>query len=599
MKCFYNLLLVVLTFSCVLILIGVAVYASDKGLDFSDESYSLLGYQSPEKIEYATTFYNVLYHKVFFFIEPTIVNLRLFRLVCTLLFSSFLGWSVLSWLVYFRKNDWDRLSKYGLILFSVLGGFLSYSWLPQTPSYNSFSLWMLQLLFGLLLIASTFKLKQFKYMLSILFIGFLAASLILIKFPNFIFFFPFVFLLISFRQYFEFGKIRLKYSARDVLLFVFGIALFGVFYYDSYEHFIEWWNNFLYKFNVQSKSGHSPSKILLTYYQDFIRVFKAGIVSNLWSILSVGILLVYVNKFKSKKAYTIFLSLLLCLLFVIPVWYKAYYQGGQTYTFDMLIYYLFLAGTILMIIITASVSIKSFLFKIDIKSTYLFTLLLAAPFVGTIGTNNGLSAQLMIYMSFFLIIIYLMLHKLKKTISPLATTFLLVVTAFVATSQTIDGLVFDPYRVDQPLTECQYSLAEITGYEIKVSHERGEVVKEVKHLLKSKTGFKKGDPILTFKREFGFIYLLEGHLPLYSWLNVNTPKKNCALIARFDSVVLSETIFIIRNSKGLNKTFIDCLADRDVVFGENYRLLGKVNYPFSGRNDTLKIWAPEHLIRTQ
>ena len=150
-------------------LIGLMIWASNKGLDITDESFYFIGYYFNIETVLPITFFHKI-HNVFFGNENLILA-RLTRLILTLTSSGFLGYTSCKFFNFKHKIEGT--------IFIIIFSFLGFSFYPYAISYNSLTIVFMNLLIGL-----TFIYKSKQTLLIPFLIGILTTLLLLTKFPT-------------------------------------------------------------------------------------------------------------------------------------------------------------------------------------------------------------------------------------------------------------------------------------------------------------------------------------------------------------------------------------------------------------------------------
>ncbi len=84
--------------------LSIVLWASNKGLDLTDESFYLLSFFYPENSDYSFTKFYLIFHKIFFLYNSSIQTLRIFLIILVCLSSVFYS-SCLFNLLQKKRND--------------------------------------------------------------------------------------------------------------------------------------------------------------------------------------------------------------------------------------------------------------------------------------------------------------------------------------------------------------------------------------------------------------------------------------------------------------------------------------------------------------
>ena len=117
------------------IVIGVIVWSCFHGLDLSDESYYYLGYLYSGSIpDLSPASFHLVYSRFFSYFHLSLSEVRLLRLVLTILAATILFFSLEK--PTLQNSKWEKVTLFHILLSGML---LSYTWAPLALSYNSMS----------------------------------------------------------------------------------------------------------------------------------------------------------------------------------------------------------------------------------------------------------------------------------------------------------------------------------------------------------------------------------------------------------------------------------------------------------------------------
>lgn len=150
-----------------LISVFLVVLGINRGFDISDEGLYALFADPNQENSYGLTYYDLFFKLLYqlFQIRFSVIELRLIRLISVILGA----WFIASWAK--RRNP--QFSGLEWYLISALGLFISYSFLPQTLSYNSLALFFVS--------AWLYSLDEKYKLLKSLKLGLLLALLLYVK----------------------------------------------------------------------------------------------------------------------------------------------------------------------------------------------------------------------------------------------------------------------------------------------------------------------------------------------------------------------------------------------------------------------------------
>ncbi|MBN4066178.1 hypothetical protein JYT51_02490, partial [Candidatus Amoebophilus asiaticus] len=144
-----NIISVIISMFTVIAL-GIIVWGTNKGFDLTDEGYYMLGYTNPYENWPKLTFFHMVGSILFGWLDPGILGYRIIRLILTIFSSVVFASGFIKWIkatgIYTAPFIINSRSIYAFVL---LGSLISYSIYPQTLSYNTLTLILLQLSVGL------------------------------------------------------------------------------------------------------------------------------------------------------------------------------------------------------------------------------------------------------------------------------------------------------------------------------------------------------------------------------------------------------------------------------------------------------------------
>lgn len=577
---FTSLILLGLTF----IQLGVSIWAINRGFDFSDEAYSYLGFQSPEEVNHVVTYYTLLITNFFGWISPEIANIRILKLtiqiVSSLIFSVGLSRQIKSYPKLAEAN-----ASY-LHLISIIGTLLYNARGSQMLTYDLLSVSLLQIGAGLLFFITkngqgekrTITLTQYIMMGAVLF------AMFMVKFSNAILF-------AAALSIFMLWNLRFKEVTIFCCFNIIGFLLFGLLIFK--QNFFKWLK--AYFITLTNSSDSSLGSIIDKYQWDLNDLSGNLYLDNIF-LFSLFILLITVALIASKriiKISTLFGSFVLFIYFSVA---NKFYLGGIAHRYTYSLMYVFVISILIIsfVIFYVYQRKKGVHFKSNISVLLIFLFLLSAPFIGSIGTNNYLRMNIILYMSFWFTFIYLLAFWMDKW---LALMLILIICAN-ATFQGIYGLVYSPYRLYTSLIYQVTPLPEtINSDRIKLDDGKIKEVKRVYELVHSQTNFSPGMPIFSYRSEYGFIYLLKGTLPGWCWYREDAFQKSyCDCLTNSKIKDFEKMIFIIPKDHQLDSAFVSTLNSLNVRYPEHYKQIGDVESYFDGSIRNLIILAPENIL---
>jgi len=84
----------------------ILVWGINKGFDFTDEGYYILGYQQGQEIGFCVSFFHLIIRKVFAWLSLDVIDTRSIRLVLTILSSLFFSIGLWQWIGTIDLISW-------------------------------------------------------------------------------------------------------------------------------------------------------------------------------------------------------------------------------------------------------------------------------------------------------------------------------------------------------------------------------------------------------------------------------------------------------------------------------------------------------------
>ena len=527
--------------------------AADKGLDFTDEGFYLL-YSSGNYNDLTFfTYAHLIIAKIVGLFNLKIVGVRILRFILQILAVMFLAHSTSIYLKK-KKLNFSTPNLYLILLNSV---FLGYALGPQSFSYNSLLAVLIFAAVGSYLLSLASATIKIQYA-ALLFCGIMLDLIVLSKVTAGALFILLFGLLIAFNP--EKRVKRVLVFLSGLLAGMFIISLLICNYFDAIS------NIYLAGRYISVDGGsHSFDKLkeeLLVFRDDFFKeLFLAAITFLLYKFID---LLKSNGKVDLKK---ILQLVLFCGAAGLVL--KKY----LAHPFD---------GTITKIIIYALlVSLLLFLdknrFKICFKSRefYHAVILFLFPLVCVAGTNNALVLNTMIYITFWVLLVYLMLNQLEK---PLLNAGVMLIISALILHNTYNKMWKLPYRI-LPMTEQTEFLSFPDQQNLQVDRQTSDFLNSLDTVLK-KNGFKKGDPLVAVFKMPALNYLFEAHAPGGLLWNETEKslffynlKKDITKNGSIRPVFVINQMFSQEFSDSLNKYF---------SFPAEYQVAGQLEYKQSG-----------------
>jgi len=583
----------------------VVFWSVDKGFDFTDEGFYLVGYNHYEL--YETFDYYLIIGKLLFFVDWNITSLRVAKIIVEIVSICIFCYGFHTWMR--SKNSIFRDFFPGLtviLLFAGIGSFLSV--FARGVSYNDFSnltIYSASCCLFLLLAAPSNRIQKSWRMLMIAALaGFLAGIQFFVKFPASLLFSVVVIIMTSM------ALPDVKASRKmTLLLFYFGgyfafLSIFFLTYDGGLSHWIEKTQR-VFEFN--KLGAHGIKDVLEVYLVDLFFPSRA-----LVGIVLFLICYLLMRRLGVSLDLRLILSGLIGLVCLSIFVYVEELAGicESVFIFNVLsIFFLLVVQTGIILkpllkITTMGIPIK--INKIELHNSLVIGLLWLLPFIIMVGTDDNLSKTLPQHITpwlmLFLAALYYLWHRYRVTGWVYVSLAVVVATT---TFHFVFYYVYHPLGLTAPLTAQRYTVDELE--KIKFDSLTAEFLNGFMSLMDD-AGFKKGDPVIALDHNHGLVYLIGGispETPYYVSKYHNGSKFNCYHINNF---ALSEesrkpiVIYVMPPDDELAM----CFKNSELRFPDTYDYVGEIekttpsiyNDMFQLEGYTrLKVYAPRQIHR--
>ncbi|MEX2597060.1 MAG: hypothetical protein WEC59_09060 [Salibacteraceae bacterium] len=563
----------------------------NKGLDLTDESYYLMGYRYPELSMNGGLKFQLFYSTLFSFVEHNAISTRLIRLILTLFSSFVFSQGLLQFLKSRNVPKSSFFSAFSVHFFIGIGSLLTYSFAPQSISYNSLSLIFGLFALGFFLMHLTSNRTQKRILYSSL-VGAAGFCLALVKFtiPALLFtLLGIVALTLAKRS--KKNRTTALFSQFFLPIFI-SFAFFSLLFFKNIEGVIGWINEIFVTIKTPSKS-HSIDTILSGYQSDIKDIFIAIGVNYIW-LFALAFLAPLIHQKVEKKGFNQ-TPLLLFMVVLGVIIFDRLYMGGTIHKSTFMHPY-FLLMTTFLCYAGGSALIKNGEIIKDESITIIALLLFIMPFLLSFGTNNDLFVHIIIFLSFWFAGLMALAHVISPKHSVSKLINLTVISfAVVACAQTVMAVVFFPYRLSGTLLHQTHSLSEISDHEtVKVDEATFNTLKSIKGVLTEKTQFDVDKTLFVFRHQTGIAYALNATTPTVFWYAETDIPKICSQINKAQDERLREMIFIIPKSIDLFNEVKNCSPHLD----QPYERVATLFYPLNGKNDSIDIIVPVHQLKS-
>ncbi len=592
----FNRIFIILFWSFCLFNAALIMYGVNKGMDFTDEGFTLLSFlPDQEQGLNLLPVYSVI-SRLFSSLSPDIIFYRILRfillisgtLVFTLGFSAWLNRNLSG----FPAITLPMLFPINAIL--ILG---SYSVFYSSLSYNSLTLFIILCLSGLffkLISGSDGNRKQTSFLL--IASGFLSYILLLIKFPTALLWTFFLLLIAGYC--FTTKKLQLKSLLLYMLLFITGVTLAAGLIGVCTISPVTLVRNYIS--SAALLPDHDLARLATIYLDDLNKNFIKPVISQ--KILLAGTILLWIF-FRFQKLFLfkiVFLAEILWL--AVSTVKNDYFKAGASHLYTASSIYIQAVTLILLLVVFVLADRKS---RINIFSCTAdlerysagCVLLLVIPFMCSAGTNNPLSIHITQFLFSWSVLIFISARMLfsKLNLKSLIPLLFMLMICVNLTFQLWHGYIHSPFRIDLPLTRQQYQATHIQrSASLKFDYETSCFLDSLGQLLKHNNRFQQGQSILSLNSLPGLVYLMGGISPAAPWFfdsgYPNHDEVNCNLLSRSQYPVFKNTIILKRTNEPVSPHFIECLNQKGISYPAGYTMNDSLKLPH--RNEWMLICFP-------
>lgn len=509
------------------------IWGLNKGIDFTDESYYLIGYHFNIETDKNISFFHRIFLTFFGWGNFTIPEIRLLRLFLTLISVLFLSFSV--------SNYFNIKNKIELILFSINFSMLSYVFYPNSISYNTISSVLITVILGLF-----FLLKSNQHKVTIaFFIGFFFSILILNKFTNIV-----IFTVITVLFLFVERK-RIKESKK--LLFVIllssltGSSISFYLIFESLQNFQEGISNF--HNGIILLESHKTITTLTSYYYGMVHIIS----KSKWLLLIILVLITFKKAIKVNFSFSIILSLLLFLVFANP----NYITNPIGFFIP---YFAFISGIIVLKIHDKKLIIN--------KLNVFIVFFILTPFLSGLGTNNSPYIHFIFYGNILGLGLFFLI-KNYDLFPRVIFTFFLISSISI---QFFYGYINHPYRLNSKLSNQIIEVKNIPTLKgVLVDSATNLFIREVEELKTTNSQY-----VFTFADYFVVSLILNKEPYPFYWLNESNLHQLSSVVS--NKVKPNDLMIIIPNNNTIKKETQTAFLKIGINFAENYSLKKTIIY---------------------
>ena len=577
----------------------VLIWGINKGFDFTDESYYLLGYDFPTENN-TSRFFQPVTSLLFAWLNPGILGYRIIRLVLTLFAS--LVFANGFWRLCCATNR--NVNFLTVLAITTSGSLLSYSLYPVSLSYNSWTLINMLLISGLIFswisLIKTRPSSHKKSWILLLSVGLIIGLQFFVKFSAAgAYLFSIIALIIIIQKN---DGIKWRMVLSNTLALFGGIFLFMIIYFTCVESIFIWKEKFITAIKY-TPAGYELDFLFEKYKKTLDHSFTKG-VRNIKEVPIILFLLFIIGRmvgfFKPKtKAITNFLFTGLMIYMLYYAYENFLFMSGMKKMRNAFSVYLLILTCTLSIVfaITTVKDIRQTIAnKANRENIAICFFLFFLPLSGSIGTSSILPINIIQYLyPWFVLILLIGCWISKKLQSNFYVNVFSLIIGIFAFTQTVHGYVYSPYRLNLDLfhqTEEVPQLPKLAGLKIEIQSK--DFIQRINKIVQEKTNFIEGDPIIEIVDLPGIVYSLEGVSPGNSWYNPKYPNTNCYYLGVTNIKALNKTLLFFYADERISEGFKNCINEHGINYPNGYSKIGEVKHLHSDK--TINIYAPKQMI---
>ena len=540
------------------ILIGTLTWSSFRGIDITDESFYLLGYIHGIKPTSGFSYFHIIFTQFFGFLNLSIPEIRIGAIVLQLLCSGLFSHSIV---LFLRRGNLIKNEKWHFhFAFATIaiGAFLAYSWLPQVPSYNTFSSLILQMIVTCYLYAQVVKSNTYRCVLYGI-LGFLLLVSFFNKFPNLVTSIACIVIYSLLMPTQRTWSKKLIPNLQGLSAALLGGALFALFMFGgkAYQEVSSYAQSIISPRGMGS-SGNYIDIYLLDFLNLMIRTSPYLII-----IILFGVFFILPKRFRNYKLANIFQKYIPLILLALFALINESYIGGSEkkyFLFDIYFLGIFLFGSFL---ITNAGPNKHEKYKI-----VMFALLILSFLFGSLGTGNALTVQFMSYGAFIFAAFTVVSFSLKDKVQVVVICLLLC----IASAQIVTAITLQPYKEAHGAGAQNIKVNLSRFGDLKVDSAKNNLIHQLAEIRNM-----DADYMFTYSAQSGLILFSEKKPYAFGWCEED-PVICTKLIEKEQQVSPERIIFIIPDKLEMDSSMQLALATNGIEFPMEYMLLKQIGY---------------------
>ena len=486
-----NILLVLIPLAVTLFFYLVILLTIDRGTS-CDEGFYLLSYLPNQPLGSGISQFSYIVRFLGLPFDDNALFLRYLRYVLS--FVSLLFFAITSYRYLFIRFK-STLNRYLYITLIMLAGVLAYTFASPVLYYDNIQSILYFVVFGLLF--STIESKTLYGPLYHSISGFLIVFSIFNYLPSgilLLFFYFIVFIL--YRK----NEVRNKLIG-SFLLLIAGLIV-GLFFYHYFIH------NLAHTFQLIFNSFNRAQAGITSHDNGSLILKALTYVVELLAVFTVFLIVGFIYWFLYKKFSTIPL-----IFWIIQFLFASIFLLFLTQRNLFTTYYSHLIILPISFLLAEIILSKSKLSVIEFKDIFLVLIFLFVPLAGVFGTNQLLSAKVVFFIPFWVLLFALVFSLYCKKETSKRITIYLVIWLGVIVMSYIHLGYFTRYHYYFTPTSSKFELSWNERFKsIKVSEWQKEFNEKTFDILKN-NGFSKGDKILAFYDNFITVYAVGAYIP--------------------------------------------------------------------------------------
>lgn len=567
-------------------LVGIIIFASNKGFDTSDEGFYLHTYQNNFETSGSITLTNKF---VDWFLPGSSVDIqdaRLLRLGLLLLSAIILAYALHRFLKTIYRFE-KTYNLFDLILISMLFYLGTYSIGPLSISYNSMNLVFISLFVAFLIFFYNSILNQ-KGLVKLVFLslaGIVLGAAFYVKFTT-------AMILLVFSLIYLVAVFRLKFSRAIsyyfffCLAFLLSIILFAFIDNDFHSFIAELPSLIMDQKHLQAESvspygGLYQIMILGSFFLKLFYYFVSGyaigylfgnIISNFekWQF------------FKCTKQAKNLIAILLLTIFIVSFLYAEVLDNQAKSIIPLIFILSFFLAIGRNLNFFRNFWTNSLLHD---NKTAIVILLLPIPTAVSFGTSVAHISHLLYSIPFFAIIPIVTWNKRPlKILNQYILSIGIVIALFI-----LSNVAMNPYRMNNIFSYNKQIINDkiVIEQNLFTTHEVKDLTR-ISQILQ-KHGYERGDYLISAYRMPGMTYLLGGTQPGGMLWGSNDEQSFLKRLNKLDSKVLKNTVLVTR--KELSIEFRGLMGEKGIVFPNDYAVYDSLSFGNSEKY-SIKIFIP-------